>query len=77
MRDGGHKSQVHGWRRPDRAGKDNAALSRNPPPEDGIAEGESQVAVIDEDGIEIVQCPNSYVNYYSQPQPQHKLTTYR
>ncbi len=40
-----------------RAGKDNAladALSRNPqgpPPEDGIAEGESQVAVIDGDGI--------------------------
>ncbi len=40
-----------------RAGKDNAladALSRNPqgpPPEDGIAEGESQVAVINEDGI--------------------------
>ncbi len=40
-----------------RAGKDNAladALSRNPqgpPPEDGIAEGESQVAMIDEKGI--------------------------
>ncbi len=55
-------TQVHGSGMGDiqiiyRAGKDNAladALSRNPqgpPPEDGIAEGESQVAVIDEDGI--------------------------